>query len=120
MKIKEISVGIQSARGALDDFVAAGDAVARGEVVAEETSIYFTSMEAFRKALTPKRLELIHIIKTEKPVSINHLAKLAHRNIKNVAEDVKFLMQVGLVETTGTRAFAPRVDYDEIQLKIAV
>ena len=120
MKIKEISVGIQSARGALDDFVAAGDAVTRGETVAEETGIYFTSMEAFRKALTPKRLELIHIIKTEKPVSINHLAKLAHRNIKNVAEDVKFLVQVGLVETTGNRALAPRVDYDEIQLKIAV
>ena len=36
------------------------------------------------------------------------------------ADDVKFLVPVGLVETMGNRALAPRVDYDEIQLKIAV
>jgi predicted transcriptional regulator len=49
------------------------------------------------------------------------LAKLAHRNIKNVAEDVKYLVQIGLVETLEQdRCLAPRVDYDEISLKIAV
>lgn len=120
MKVKEISIGIKEISSALDDFVAAGEALVRGETVAEESALYFTSMEAFRKALTPKRLELLHVIKTQKPVSINQLARLAGRNIKNVAEDVKFLAQVGLVETTGDRALAPRVDYEEIRLKIAV
>lgn len=120
MKVKEISIGIKEVGSALDDFVAAGEALARGETVAEESGIYFTSMEAFRKALTPKRLELLHVIRTQKPSSINQLARLAGRNIKNVAEDVKFLAQVGLVETTGERSLAPRVDYEEILLKIAV
>lgn len=43
-----------------------------------------------------------------------------HAGCHGPAKTEKFLVQVGLVETTGTRAFAPRVDYDEIQLKIAV
>jgi predicted transcriptional regulator len=51
----------------------------------------------------------------------NQLAKIAHRNIKNVAEDVKCLVQIGLVETREEdRCLAPRVEYDEISLKIAV
>jgi predicted transcriptional regulator len=121
LKAKKIRIGIRDVSDALDDFVAAGEALAREEVVNEETEIYFTSLDAFRKALTPKRLELLHLIKMTQPSSINHLAKLAHRNIKNVAEDVKYLSQVGLVETeTVGRGSAPRVRYDEIDLRIAV
>jgi len=121
MKAKKIRIGIRNVSSALDDFVATGEALARGEVVKEETGIYFTSLEAFRKALTPKRLDLLHLIKTTRPASINQLAKLADRNIKNVAEDVKYLSQIGLIETeTVGRGTAPRVRYDEIDLRIAV
>jgi len=61
----------------------------------KEPEIYFTSFEAFRKAMTPKRLELLHIIKAKKPSSINELARVAKRDIKNIAEDVKYLEQIG-------------------------
>ena len=41
--------------------------------------------------------------------------------LKVVAENVKYLVQIGLVETKEVdRCLAPRVDYDEISLKIAV
>lgn len=121
MKVKKITIGIKDVYTALDEFVSAGEALARGEAVKEESGIYFTSMEAFRKALTPKRLELLHLIKTARPTSINQLAKIAHRNIKNIAEDVNYLVQIGLVETKEEgRCLAPRVEYDEISLKIAV
>lgn len=121
MKARKITIGIRDISSALDDFVAAGEALARGEVVREEAGIYFTSLEAFRKVLTPKRLELLHLIKTARPVSINQLAKLAGRNIKNVAEDVKHLGQIGLVEIEPVgRSAAPRVEYDEIDVRIAV
>ncbi len=49
------------------------------------------------KALTQKRLELLHAIKTEHPSSINHLARILQRDIKNVATDVRFLEQAGLM-----------------------
>jgi len=121
LKAKKIRIGIRDVRDALDDFVVAGEALARGDVVEEEKGVYFTSLEAFRKALTPKRLDLLHLIKATQPSSINQLAKLAHRNIKNVAEDVKYLSQIGLVEIEMVgRGSAPRVKYDEIDLRIAV
>jgi len=44
--------------------------IERGEKAQKETGVYFTSLEAFKKVLTPKRMELLHVIKTEKPGSI--------------------------------------------------
>lgn len=98
-----------------------GEALAHGQEVKEEAGVYFTNIEAFRKAITPKRLELLNIIKVNRPRSINELASLARRNIKNVADDMKLLAQVGLVEIkeVENRA-APQVDYDEIDVRIAV
>jgi len=121
MKTKRIKIGFKDIRTTLDDFVDAGEALARGEQVREEAGVYFTNIEAFRKAITPRRLELLNIIKTARPGSINQLASLARRNIKNVAEDIKLLSQVGLLETKKVRnCVAPQVDYDEIDLRIAV
>lgn len=121
MTTRRIRIKIRDIHTALDDFVATGEALERGQKVHKETGVYFTSIEAFRKAITPRRLELLNLIKTAKPVSINQLASLARRNIKNVAQDVKLLAQVGLLETSaaGNRV-APQVDYDEIDLRIAV
>jgi predicted transcriptional regulator len=90
-------------------------------MIKEEAGVYFTSFEAFRKALTPKRLELLHIIKTKKPSSINHLARLTKRDIKNIAEDVKYLEQIGFIEKQeGNREIRPFIEYDKIDLEIAV
>ena len=121
MKTKRIKIGFKDVCATLDDFVGTGEALVRGEQVGEEASVYFTNIEAFRKAITPRRLALLNIIKTARPGSINQLASLARRNIKNVAEDVKLLSQVGLLETKEVRnCIAPQVDYDEIDLRIAV
>ncbi|MCL4476403.1 MAG: MarR family transcriptional regulator [Nitrospirae bacterium] len=121
MKVKRIKIGIKDLKTALDDFVKTGEAVERGERVKKETGTYFTSFEAFRKALTPKRLELLHIIKTKKPSSINELARIAKRDIKNVADDVKYLEQIGLIEKEETdRKTRPVIHYDRIAFEIAV
>ncbi|MBI4823097.1 MAG: MarR family transcriptional regulator [Nitrospirae bacterium] len=121
MKVKRIKIGIKDLKTVLDDFVKTGEAIERGEKVKKETGLYFTSFEAFRKALTPKRLELLHIIKTNKPSSINELAKMAKRDIKNVAEDVKYLEQVGLIEKKETdKKTTAVISYDRIALEIAV
>jgi predicted transcriptional regulator len=90
MKTKKIKIGCKDIRATLDDFVDTGEAPARGEQVREEAGVYFTNIEAFRKAITPRRLELLNIIETARPGSINQLASLVRRNIKNVAEDVNF------------------------------
>jgi len=121
MRVKKVKVGIKDIKTALNEFVEMGETVKRGEVVKKEVGVHFTSFEAFRKALTPKRLELLHAIKTERPSSINRLSKIVCRNIKNVAEDVKYLAQIGLVERRETnKEVTPFVGYEKISLEIAV
>lgn len=123
MKVKKIKIAIKNLKGILNDFVQTGEAIERGEKLkpVKEPEIYFTSFEAFRKALTPKRLELLHIIKTQKPSSINELARMLKRDIKNVAEDVKYLRQIGFIEVKGIKKKTmPIITYDKINLEIAV
>lgn len=121
MKVKKVTISFKDIRTALDDFVDTAEALSRGDTVKQEKGVYFTSIEAFRKAITPRRLELLNIIRNSKPESIHQLASLVHRNIKNVAGDVKLLSQIGLVETREIRnRVAPEVDYDEIDLRIAL
>ena len=105
----------------LDDFVETGEAIERGEKVKRNTGVYFTSIEAFRKALTPKRLELLHIIKAKKPASINELARMVRRDIKNISDDLKYLEQIGLIEREeSNQKTRPVITYDRIDLQIAV
>ena len=121
MKVKRVKIGIKSVKEVLEGFAKTAEAIERGEKVKKETGVYFTSLEAFRKALTPKRFELLHIIKTKKPHSINHLARLAKRDVTNVADDLKYLEQVGLVEKQEhDREIRPFIKYDRIDLQIAV
>jgi len=90
----------------------------------KETGVYFTSVEAFRKVLTKRRMELLHAIRTENPSSIHELSRILKRDIKNVAMDVKYLTQVGFIEMrsskTETRATAPSVNYEKIVFEISV
>ncbi len=121
MRVKKIRIGIKDLKTALDDFVKTGEAIKRGEKVKKETGIYFTSFMAFRKIMTPKRLELLHIIKTKKPSSLNELARMAKRDVKNVVDDVKYLERIGLVEKKEDRKkTTPIVKFDKINLEIAV
>ncbi len=121
MRIKKIKIGIKDVKTALKEFAEKAEAIERGEKVKKETGVYFTSFEAFRKILTPKRLELLHVIRAKKPSSINELARMAKRDVKNVADDVKYLEQIGLIEKKETdNKTAPVTKYDRIALEIAV
>ncbi|OPY64899.1 MAG: Helix-turn-helix domain protein [Syntrophorhabdaceae bacterium PtaU1.Bin034] len=121
MRIKKVKIGIQSVEDTLNDAKAAMKNIERGETIQKSTGVYFTSLEAFRKVLTPKRLELLRVIKNKAPESLRELAEFAGRDVKNVSDDVKYLEQVGLIERRGTgRATKPTFDYDTIALEIAI
>jgi len=121
MKVKKVKIGIRSVEETLGDAKAAMKSIEQGKKVQRTTGVYFTSLEAFRRALTPKRLELLHVIKDKAPGSLRELAELSKRDVKNVSDDVKYLEQVGLIERRGAgRATKPTVDYDAIELEIAI
>ena len=124
MKIRKVRVEIKDLKTALNEFVEIGKAVEEGKPVKKEKGVYFTSVEAFRKAITPKRLALLKAIKTEKPSSVRQLSKIAERDVKNVSTDIKFLEQVGLVDIKrndkAEKEITPSVSYDKILFEIAV
>ncbi len=75
MKVKKFKIGIESAKDVLDDFVKACEAIERGEEVKKEKAIYFESVKEFRKAITPKRIQLLHLIREKHPKSTRELAR---------------------------------------------
>ena len=88
-----------------------------------ETS--FTSLEALKKILTQKRLELIRCIKHEKPKSIYELAVKLKRDAKNVSKEIQLLKSAGFIEVTkqksnGRKAYIPRINFDRINVSISI
>jgi predicted transcriptional regulator len=124
MKRKTVKIGVRSIKGVLNDFVKTGNMIEAGKQVKGDKAIYFESIKGFRKALTPMRLELLHLIKEKNPKSIQGLARLAKRDIKSVSVDIKILESLNLIDLerkkVGRKEVTPRVEYDTIELSIAV
>ena len=124
MKLKKVRIGIKGVKEALDDFARTAEAIERGEKVKKEKGVYFESIEGFRKALTSKRLELLHLIKEKRPKSLQELSRLAKRDIKSVITDIAILESLDLVDVErkkkGRGESTPKVHYDAIELLVAV
>ena len=124
MKVKRVKIGIKGVKDVLEDFVKTGEAIERGEHVKKEKGVYFESIEGFRKALTPKRLELLHLIKERHPKSLQELARMSSRDMKSIVTDIGILEGLDLIDIKrnkeGRRETMPIVGYDKIALEIAV
>ena len=81
--------------------------------------ISFPNFETLGKVITGARLELLHVIRTAKPKSIQELARVVGRNFKNVYQDVTLLAEFGLIKLKKVgprRSMAPTAMYSEIVL----
>ena len=98
--------------------------MAAGKKITIRKGTYFTSLEAARKVLTPRRLELLHVIRRGRPDSVYQLSQLVGRDFKNVHADVQALAAYGLVSLkkaqAGRRTSVPRVPFSTIEFRIAV
>lgn len=124
MKVKRLKVGVRTLGEGLREFGTTLKALQAGQKVPKRTGTYFVTVEAMRQVLTPSRLTLLNLIRTRQPQSIAALAKLAHRDFKNIHADLKLLADLGLVHLApGTHArdsVTPTVPYERIQFEIAV
>lgn len=75
-------------------------------------TLQFESPAALFRVLTPKRWELVERLQTLGPSSVRGLARELERDVKRVHEDVRSLMQVGLIVRTEEGAF--HVPYEVI------
>jgi predicted transcriptional regulator len=77
------------------------------------TMISFPDFQTLGKIITGARLELISVIRLQKPKSIQELARFVGRDFKNVYQDVQLLAEFGLIEL---RAQGPRKSSTPIAL----
>jgi predicted transcriptional regulator len=124
MKVRNIKITIEPLRDVLTRFAIAYGKVKRGETVTPEQGISFETMDALRRTLTRKRMELLHAIKVNEPDSIYALAKIVDRDLKSVNTDIKALHDLGLVSLKHSNdernRVRPRVEFDRIDVQIAV
>jgi predicted transcriptional regulator len=93
----------------------------KGKAVQQKTAVYFGNLKEMRRVLTEKRLELLKAVKDKKPQSVYALAKLLHRDLKNVLQDVEYLRGVGIIDVqeTGDKK-VPLVRFDKITFEVAI
>ena len=88
----------------------------RGESV-RERHVTFENWQALFNVLTPRRYELLSHVHAHPEPSVRALARALDRDFKRVYEDVKALVDAGLLsrDTDGLHA-----DYDRIETAIAL
>lgn len=124
MKIKNVRLDIQSEEEFITEAKEAVKAVAKGKSVTPQSVISFESLKTMRKFITDERLRILKTIRKYKPDSIYNLAKILHRDAKNVTDDVYYLAEIGLIEIKktkdGRQKTKPIVDYEKILVEIMV
>ena len=123
--MKVVTFGIKDEGAVMKDFQRAFEAAHGRKPFKPDSGVYFTSLEAVRNFLTPKRLELLRLIRAKKPHSLYELAKHAHRSFSSVLKDVELLAKHGLVRLAKEKdsvrhAVHPHVGYTAINLWINV
>lgn len=114
MKAKRALILVESTKKAMDR--AYGEMKRQTGRYAGVTILSFPSFATLGKIITSTRLELLSVIRKEKPKSIQELSRLVKRDFKNVYQDVKALAEYGLLELKVQgrgKASAPKSLYEE-------
>lgn len=123
MKAKKIKINLKPLEDVAKEMTQVMRAVESGESVSPKPhEIVFSDFATLRSFLTPKRLDLIRLIRRHAPDSISQLARLAKRDFARVYQDLKVLSEAGIIEIPkglkGEKA-KPEVA-EEIRLEIVV
>lgn len=105
-----------------EDMKARTMAVARGEdrIAPDEPKVWFTSTESFAKVLSVGNRQLLQIIATQAPASLDELARITGRAKSNLSRTLKTMAGYGLVRLErGDRGrIVPTVTHDRVELDL--
>ncbi|SRR6266545_302897 len=112
-------IGISSKGEAFADLREIARRIDAGEKLPQaDYRLNFSTAGQLFAELTPKRMEILEILKRSGPVSIYRLAKMAGRNYSNVHGDVARLIELDLVaKDEEGRAFVP---WEEVEIHVAL
>lgn len=122
MKVKNVVIEIRSLKSVLHEAAEVMGKLRRGEKVEPKFGIGFENINALRKVITEKRLELLKVIKEKSPDSVYELANLVGRDLKTVNDDLAALKYYGLVSLTKSKEkrakVKPEVLFDKLSIEI--
>ena len=98
MSKQHIHIGVEDAERGFRRFVDAWHKAESGTIDQAEVHLNFESFSMLASVLTPKRLELMKVLRQQGLLSIRALSKQLRRNYKNVHTDVIALSDVGLIQ----------------------
>jgi predicted transcriptional regulator len=110
-KQRKVRVHVESLEASGRRFVNAWRRAERGEPVHEE-HLSFESLDGLLATLSPKRIELIRLVRRRPNLSIGALARELGRDYKRVHGDVRALENAGLLEQDETGPRAPFAGVD--------
>ena len=117
MKAKRVMLVVEPPKKAMDR--AFGVLSKPSKKLAGTTIISFPDFETLGRVITGARIELLNVIRHQKPKSIQELARLVKRDFKNVHQDIQLLKEFGLIdlkEKGPRRASAPQANFAELIL----
>jgi len=98
MSKQHIHIGVEDAERGLRRFVDSWHKAESGKVDQAEIHLNFENFSMLASVLTPKRLELMKVLRQHGLQSIRSLSKQLRRDYKNVHTDVIALSDVGLIQ----------------------
>ncbi len=114
---KTLNIGIAT----YEDFKARSLKIARGELKPgpNEPKVWFPSIESFARVLSAPNRELLSMIQTSRPGSLQELATLSGRAKSNLSRTLKTMERYGLVEIESARGgrMTPHVRYTRFKLE---
>lgn len=81
--------------------------------------VSFENLKALVQVLTPRRIEVLTVLHENGPLAIRALAKMLHRDYKNVHQDIQILERIGLVEETESGHVAAPFEKIIAEIKLA-
>ncbi len=121
MAIKKIKIVIRSLKESFEKDKRFFADLDRGIFRKCTPTISFENFEIYKKTFTPKRIELLQIIKYRNPKTIKELSIMAGRDFKNVYSDLKLFKMYDLVKLKKTSlGLMPVIYYDRIELDIKI
>ena len=119
MKVKNITIKIESLEESGKRFVEVYNKVSKGEKVEPQDILSFETEERMPQILTKERLRILKAVREKEPKTIYAFAKLLKRPYANVFNDVKKLTEMGLLELGKENgSVQPKAKYDRINITI--
>ena len=122
MKIKKINVVIEDLNNFFDKSKKEFKNLEKGKLKQPINELSLSEDE-YRNLFSKKRMDLIKTLRHKKFVSIYELAKELGRPYKNVYDDIKLLLELGVIEKTEDEKSHKdnySVDYDKISVEIPI